>query len=58
MTLTWNRVSPGLYRSGSYSVGKAPSGEWFCEGPGADGVLPTKREAQAVCQIASYEHGA
>ena len=52
MRLTWTRVRPGLYRSGMYTVGKALSGEWFCDGPGADGVLPTKRQAQDACEIA------
>ena len=56
--MKWTRVRPGLYTSGKYSVGKlVSSGEWFCDGPGADGVLPTKAEAQAVCQLASYEWG-
>ena len=58
--LYWKRVRPGLYVSTGvgaprYTVGKTETGEWFCEGPGADGVLPTKHEAQAACQLASYE---
>lgn len=56
--LRWTRVRPGLYRSGEYTVGRLePSGEWYCEGPGADGVLPSKRQAQTACQLAHYEYG-
>ena len=58
MSLVWTRVRPGLYRSGEYEVGKLlPSGEWYSDGPGADAVLPTKREAQEACEIA-WEHEA
>ena len=56
--MKWTRVRPGLYTSGKYSVGRlVSSGEWFCDGPGVDGVLPTKTEAQAACQRASDEGG-
>ena len=47
--MKWTRVRAGFYTAGEYSVGRLPHGEWFFDGPGADGVLPTKREAQDVC---------
>lgn len=49
MIRSWTRVQPGLYRCGGYQVGRLDTGEWFAEGPGADEVLPTKREAQQLC---------
>ena len=55
--MNWKRIRPGLYRYDNWEVGKLePSGEWFAEGPGVDGVCPTKREAQDLCQRA-WEDG-
>ena len=55
--MNWKRIRPGLYRYDNWEVGKLePSGEWFAEGPGVDGVCPTKREAHDLCQRA-WEDG-
>lgn len=51
--MQWNRIRAGLYRAGAWTVGKIPvTGEWFCEGPGADCVMPTKAAAQRLCEAA------
>lgn len=53
--MKWTRIRIGLYRSGDYEVGRTTYGGWFCDGPGADCVVPTKREAQRVCEAAHWE---
>ena len=51
--MKWTRVRAGFYTAGEYSVGRLPHAEWFFEGPGADGVMPLKREAQRECEQAA-----
>ena len=53
--MRWKRIRVGLYRSGDYEVGLTAYGEWYCEGPGADCTVATKREAQRVCERAHLE---
>lgn len=50
--MAWERVKPGMYRSGSYLVGQLDTDEWFAEGPGVDRCFDHKHEAQAACAAA------
>lgn len=50
--MAWNRIKPGLYRSGGYFVGQLDTGEWFAEGPGVDRCFDHKHDAQAACAAA------
>ena len=50
--MAWQRIEPGVYRSGSYLVGQLPTGEWFAEGPGVDRCFDHKHDAQAACAAA------
>ena len=51
-TMTWKRVTPGVYRSGEYLVGQLDTGEWYAEGPGVDQCFDHKHDAQAACAAA------
>jgi len=50
--MPWQRVKPGVYRSGAYLVGQLDTGEWFAEGPGVDRCFDHKHDAQAACAAA------
>lgn len=59
--MKWTRLpqprSSPIYFAGDWQIGRTDTGEWWGEGPGVDGVFPTKKEAQIACQRSYDEYG-
>lgn len=47
--MKWDRIWPGEYRSGAYTIEKVWGGEWYAHGPGVDQCFPNKAAAQQGC---------